>query len=435
MRRALLVLTAAILSGIGPSYGQAPAPKPATPTPTAKEKPATPAPQAVAPTPATKTTSNLPGSVEPTFDQGTAGRLKEAIQKYAAIAAHGGWPKIPADAKFALGTAGANDALLRQRLIAGGDLAADQATGVFDAEVVAAIKRFQTRHGLPAIGTVGPKTMAALNVPVEERRKQLEASLLRTSAIGFGFGTRFVAVNIPAAYVEAVENDKVVHRYRVVVGKTEKPSPTVSAEITDINLNPRWTVPASITKNEIANHMRKDPTYLSRMHMQLYDERDAVVDPASVNWNADKAPGVIVRQDPGPWNALGELKINMPNAYAVYMHDTNQRSLLSRDYRFDSHGCVRVDQVRDLATWLLQDTPGWDRAKIDFAIASGERQSVALAKKVPVAWIYLTGWMTRDGIVHFRDDVYDQDDQLLDATAEEKAFFEQAQRNSDKSTN
>lgn len=435
MRRALFVLTAAILSGTVPSYGQAPAPKPATPAPAAKEKPATPAPQAVAPTPTTKTTSNLPGSVEPTFDQGTAGRLKEAIQKYAAIAAHGGWPKIPADAKFALGTAGANDALLRQRLIAGGDLAADQATGVFDAEVVAAIKRFQTRHGLPAIGTVGPKTMAALNVSVEERRKQLEASLLRTSAIGFGFGARFVAVNIPAAYVEAVENDKVVHRYRVVVGKTEKPSPTVSAEITDINLNPRWTVPASITKNEIANHMRKDPTYLSRMHMQLYDEHDAVVDPASVNWNTDKAPGVIVRQDPGSWNALGELKINMPNAYAVYMHDTNQRSLLNRDYRFDSHGCVRVDQVRDLATWLLQDTPGWDRAKIDFAIASGERQSVALARKVPVAWIYLTGWMTRDGVVHFRDDVYDQDDQLLDATAEEKAFFEQAQRNSDKSTN
>lgn len=435
MRRALFVLTAAILSGIGPSYGQAPAPTPATPAPAAREKPTTPAPQAVAPTPATKTTSTLPGSAEPTFDQGTAGRLKEAIQKYAAIAARGGWPKIPTDAKFTLGTAGANDALLRQRLIAGGDLGADHATGAFDAEAVAAIKRFQTRHGLPAIGTVGPKTMAALNVPVEERRKQLEASLLRTSAIGFGFGTRFVAVNIPAAYVEAVENDKVIHRYRVIVGKTEKPSPTVSTEITDINLNPRWTVPASITKNEIAGHMRKDPTYLSRMHMQLYNEHDAVVDPATVNWSGDKAPNVIVRQDPGPWNALGELKINMPNAYAVYMHDTNQRSLLSRDYRFDSHGCVRVDQVRDLAAWLLQDTAGWDRAKIDFAIASGERQSIALAKKVPVAWVYLTGWMTRDGIVHFRDDVYDQDDQLLDATAEEKAFFEQAQRNSDKSTN
>jgi murein L,D-transpeptidase YcbB/YkuD len=123
----------------------------------------------------------------------------------------------------------------------------------------------------------------------------------------------------------------------------------------------------------------------------------------------------------------------MPNSYAVYMHDTNQKSLLSKDYRFDSHGCVRVDQVRDLAAWLLRDTPGWDRAKIDAVIATGERQTVPLSKKVPVAWIYLTGWMTRDGTVHFRDDVYDQDDQLLDATAEEKAFFEQAARNSDTS--
>jgi murein L,D-transpeptidase YcbB/YkuD len=120
------------------------------------------------------------------------------------------------------------------------------------------------------------------------------------------------------------------------------------------------------------------------------------------------------------------LKIDMPNAYAVYMHDTNQKNLFSEDVRFESHGCVRVDNVRDLAAWLLQETPNWERPQIDAAIATGVKQSVKLEKKVPVAWIYLTAWMTRDQIVQFRGDVYDQDAQLVEATSEEKAFFDQA---------
>jgi murein L,D-transpeptidase YcbB/YkuD len=315
---------------------------------------------------------------------------------------------------------------LRRRLVVTEDLAATDATGPFDANVVTGIKHFQTRHGLKQTGNVGPRTLAALNVPVEQRLEQLKASLQRISAIGFNFGERYVAVDIPGAFVEAVENKKVVHRYRVVVGKTEKPSPTVAAEITDINLNPRWTVPASITKNEIAAHMRKDPSYLSRMHMQTYDSHDAVIDAAGIDWSADKTPNAIVRQEPGAWNALGQIKINMPNAYAVYMHDTNQKSLLSADYRFDSHGCVRVEDVKELAAWLLKDTPEWDLARIDSAIATGERQTVKLSKKVPVAWIYLTAWMTADSGIQFRDDVYEQDAQLLAATTEEKAFFDQA---------
>jgi len=426
MPRTAIAIVILTLIGGYPALGQ---------SPPQKDKSVTPVMQSGKTEASARLTRDLPDTDEPTFDPGTADRLKIAIQQYAAIAAAGGWPTLPKDAKFAMGTSGPSDALLRRRLIISGDLAADRSTGAFDEAVAAGVKHFQARHGIPQTGTVGPRTLAALNVPVEQRRKQLEASLLRTSAIGFQFGPRFVMVNIPAAYVEAVENGKVAHRYRVVVGKTDKPSPTVSAEIVDINLNPRWTVPSSITKNEIAGHMRTDPSYLSRMHMQLYDVHDAPVDPANIDWSEGKTPNVIVRQEPGPWNALGQLKINMPNAYAVYMHDTNQKNLLSKDYRFDSHGCVRVDQVRDLAAWLLRDTPDWDRAKIDAAIAAGASQTVTLSRKVPVAWIYLTGWMTDDHVVHFRDDIYEQDDQLLDATAEEKAFFEQAQRNSDQSGN
>jgi murein L,D-transpeptidase YcbB/YkuD len=133
-----------------------------------------------------------------------------------------------------------------------------------------------------------------------------------------------------------------------------------------------------------------------------------------------------VRQQSGTWNALGAVKIDMPNPYSVYMHDTNQRNLFSDDYRFDSHGCSRVDNVRDLAAWLLKDLPHWSRAAIDAAIATGQREDIHLPRKVPVAWIYLTGWMTKDQTVQFRHDIYDQDAQLLETTAEEAAFFNQA---------
>jgi murein L,D-transpeptidase YcbB/YkuD len=150
------------------------------------------------------------------------------------------------------------------------------------------------------------------------------------------------------------------------------------------------------------------------------------MDPHSVDWSATQTPNFTVRQESGAWNALGSVRIDMPNSYSVYMHDTNQKSLFSDDYRFDSHGCARVDNVRDLAAWLLKDLPKWNRQEIDQVIGSGQRQDIHLPQRIPVAWIYLTGWMTRDQTVQFRNDIYDQDAQLLEATAEEEAFFNQA---------
>src|SRR5258705_8861534 len=235
-----------------------------------------------------------------------------------------------------------------------------------------------------------------------------------------------VVVNIPTAFAEAFKNDPLVRRYRVIVGKTENPSPTLTAEITSVNLNPTWTVPSSIAKTEISAHMRKDPSYLSRMHMDVLGANDAPIDPGLVDWSSARTPNFTVRQQSGSWNALGAVKIDMPNSYSVYMHDTNQRNLFSDDYRFDSHGCARVDNVRDLAAWLLKDMPQWSRASIDATIATGQRHDIPLTKKVPVAWIYLTGWMTKEQTVQFRNDIYDQDEQLLEATAEEAAFFNQA---------
>jgi L,D-transpeptidase YcbB len=400
-------------------------PAPAKPAASAPAKAA--APKVAASTPESRSAEALALSHEPTFDEGTAQRIKEAALSYSDIAVRGGWPVIPTDAKFGPGVAGANDDLLRKRLIISGDLVDTKTSGAFDNNVAEAVKRFQVRHGLAATGTVTPRTIAALNVSVQKRIKQLEASLERLEQTKFEFGQRYVVVNLPATFAEAVENDKVVRRYRVIVGKTEKPSPTLTAQITGVVLNPTWTVPSSIAKTEISAHMRKDPTYLSRMHMDVLDTHDQPIDPHAVDWSGTRTPNFTVRQQNGTFNALGAVKIDMPNSYSVYMHDTNQRNLFSDDYRFDSHGCSRVDNVRDLATWLLsEEMPKWNRAAIDAAIATGTHQEVALPKKVPVAWIYLTAWMTRDQTVQFRNDIYAQDEQLLEATAEEAAFFNQA---------
>ena len=431
--RTMTLLAMATMLAAAPAFGQSAAPAPAKPVTAAPAAGSNPAhvapakPAVVASTPESRSAAALALSHEPTFDEGTAQRIKEAALSYSDIAVRGGWPAIPADAKFAIGMPGPNDDLLRKRLIISGDLADDKATGPFDDVVAEAIKRFQVRHGLAATATVTPRTLAALNVPVQKRIKQLEASLERLENINFAFGPRYVVVNLPATFAEAVENDQVVRRYRVIVGKTEKPSPTLTAEITSVNLNPTWTVPSSIAKTEISAHMRKDPGYLARMHMDVLDAHDNPIDPHSVDWSGTHTPNFTVRQQNGAFNALGAVKIDMPNPYSVYMHDTNQRNLFSDDYRFDSHGCSRVDNVRDLAAWLLQEEmPQWNRAAIDAAIATGQREDIRLPKKVPVAWIYLTAWMTRDQTVQFRNDIYDQDEQLLEATAEEAAFFSQA---------
>jgi murein L,D-transpeptidase YcbB/YkuD len=379
----------------------------------AAAKPAQPPPKPAS-TPESRSAAELALSADPVFDEGTYQRIKQALLSYSAIQVRGGWPALPADAKLAPGTSGPDVALLRQHLVISDDMSEEKWAGdAYDSDLVEAVKRFQLRHGLDATGSVGKETLRALNVPVGDRIKQLEASVERLMGMDFVFAERYVVVNIPAAFVEAIANGRVERRYRVIVGKIDRPSPTLTAAITAVDLNPTWTVPLSITKNEIFARMRKDPSYLSRMHMRLLGGHDEDISPASIDWSSDRSPNFTVRQDAGSWNALGYLKIDMPNPYSVYMHDTDTRKLFADDYRFDSHGCTRVDNVRDLAAWILQDgPPGWDRPAIDAGIEAGQTKIINLPRKIPVAWVYLTGWVTRDGTVEFRDDVYKHDEAL-----------------------
>jgi L,D-transpeptidase YcbB len=387
---------------------------PVLPVPVLAQGVAPAAPKTKPPAPAAKPAAPrllVSQSPNPTFDEGTVQRISAAMLSYTVLEVQGGWPTLPASAKLAPGAKGPDVALLRQRLAMTEDLPADKAEGdVYDEAVVAAVKYFQGRHGLEETGSVGTKTLAALNVPVGKRLRQLAASLDRLSLMDFKFGQRYVVVNLPAAFAEAVEGDKVVRRYVVQVGKPDRPSPTLATFITTVNLNPTWTVPLGILKKDVIPRMRKDPGYAGRMHMKVLDGAGHEVDPAAVDWNSDRAPNFTIRQDSGTWNALGSVRIDMPNPHSVYMHDTNHKEFFSADYRFQSSGCTRVEDPRALATWLLADNPGWSRAQIDAGIAKGERTDIKLNHKVPVAWIYLTGWVTRDNVIHFRDDVYGHDE-------------------------
>ncbi len=347
---------------------------------------------------------------EPSYGPNTYDRTLDALIAHEDIASRGGWPRVPASASALKPDAqGPDVVVLKQRLLASGDLPPEAMPGdIYDASVIAAVKRFQLRHGLSDLGTVGRLTLKALNVPVESRLNQLTATLERLKSNGFAFTGRYVVVNIPGASVEAVENGIVQRRHLAIVGRSDRQSPVLQASITSVNLNPYWTVPTSIVKADIIPKMRKEPDFITKSNMKLLGAENKEIDPATVNWAALNGPHFTVRQEPGPLNALGQLKIDMPNSEAVYLHDTPKKSLFRNDVRFNSSGCARVEGVRDLAAWLLEGSE-WTLPAIEAEIAKGERKNIPLKKPVPVAWVYLTGWQGADGLVQFRDDIYSLD--------------------------
>ncbi len=350
----------------------------------------------------------------PTFQPNTFFTTAKASERYGAIADAGGWPIVPTALKP--GAKGPAVAILRQRLAAEGDLEAAKVSGPgadkWDEDVTAAVKHFQSRMGLRETGVVAGATLKAMNVPAKTRFKQLASSAQRLAGVNFPFGDRYVVVNIPSLSVEAIDNGHVAHHYVAIVGDVDHQSPEIAARISVINLNPTWTVPTSIIKKEIIPKMQRDPGYLSRAKIRILDGSGNVVDPKSINWSTERAVNYTLRQDSGASNSLGAIRIGMPNKLAVYMHDTPSKNLFGADYRFLSHGCVRVQGVYDLAEWLLQGTPGgpaagnWDKQALLDRVKKGEREDVKLAKVVPVIWVYLTGWANADGAVNFRDDVY-----------------------------
>lgn len=301
---------------------------------------------------------------------------------------------------------------LRQRLAASGDLSSSAGMSQsFDSYVDAAVKRFQARHGLPADGVTGDFTYKSMNVDAQVRLNQLRINLdrLTPKAELVSKETRFVMVNIPAAQIEAVEDGVVAQRHTAVVGKIDRQTPLLDSKISQIILNPFWTVPKSIIRKDIIPLMQRKPSYLADNNIHLYNNKGEEVSPESVNWHSDDAVNLMFRQDPGKINAMSSTKINFANPYAVYMHDTPQQTLFNNLMRFDSSGCIRIQNIRDLNQWILKNTPGWDRQQMEAVIASRKNTPINIPDPIPLHFVYISAWSTGEGVTQFRDDIYHMD--------------------------
>lgn len=340
--------------------------------------------------------------------------LDNAIGRYQQLAQKGGWPQIPGNRMIRPGDDDDRIPLVRRRLAATGELRGGTGyeTFNFDGELEVAVRKFQENHGLRPSGRIDRPTLQALNVPVQARVAQLKLNYQRINElIGQRIEDRFVMVNVPAFQLEAVTNGTVEQRHRVIVGKPERQSPVVKAHIRALNFFPFWRVPDSVATLDLIPKLRKEPEYLQKEQIRVLSGNfnGQELDATQIDWTQADATRIKFRQDPGPQNALGLMRIDMPNEHGVYMHDTPMKPLFTQAARAFSAGCVRVQDPFDLGAWIARDEPGWDRKRIDEILASGTAVDLTLARQIPVYFAYITAWAEPDGRVLFRPDIYGRD--------------------------
>jgi murein L,D-transpeptidase YcbB/YkuD len=351
-------------------------------------------------------------------------RGRERLKEYRALAAVGGWPTIPEGPTLKPGMTDPRAATLRSRLQVTKDLApagnAPPAAGLdfYDADLEAAVRRFQERHGLTADGAVGPATRAAMNVSVQHRIDQMRVNLERGRWVLHEVKGDLVLVNVAGFEVAYFRDDEPVWRSKVIVGRPYRETPIFKSQITYVVFNPTWTIPPTILVKDKLPVIKRDPGYLKRNNIRVIDSRGREVDPYSVNWSqygAGRMPPYQLRQDPGEDNALGLVKIMFPNPHMVYLHDTPAKSLFEKDERTFSSGCIRVQKAFELAELVLDDPAQWNQQTMAEVVATKEMQTVNLGRPVPVLILYWTAQPRPDGQVIFSNDVYGRDPPTLAA--------------------
>jgi murein L,D-transpeptidase YcbB/YkuD len=354
--------------------------------------------------------------------------MDKAIERFKRIVARGGWPRIGKTNLMRPGDDNEAIAAVRRRLVISGDIP-DQGASYnngsyhYDEWVEYGVKRFQRRHGLRESGKLDRPTRAQLDVTAQARLQQLELNRRRIAALAEGrIEDRYVLVNVPAFQLEAVERFEVARRHRVIVGKPNRQTPAIAATIKGLNFFPFWRVPESVAKLDLIPRLVKEPEYLQKEHIRIVQGRfdGPEIQLASVNLAAADTKQVLFRQDPGPWNALGLVRIDMPNKHIVYMHDTPMKPLFKQPFRAFSAGCVRVEGVMDLVGWIAKYEPGLSGADaISRLIEQGHAMDptngrpkeldITLTRPIPVIFTYVTAWAERDGTVAFRPDIYGRD--------------------------
>ncbi len=315
-------------------------------------------------------------------------------------------PSVPEGKSMKVGMRDTRVVLLRRKL---GLAVPQQDADLYSKEVSDKVEKFQADNGLIADGIAGKATLAVLNKNPEDLIPDIIANMERWRWLPRDLGAFHIMVNIPSFHLEVTRNDKIIHETRVVVGKAQHKTPLFSDEMEYVVVNPYWNVPNSIAANELLPKIKSDPgSFFSSTNYQVLASvkgRTQVVDPAKLDWEKVEPGMVRLRQTPGTRNALGDVKFLFPNQHSVYLHDTPSRSLFNRDYRAFSHGCVRVQNPMDFADVILRQTENWGSDRLKKMIG-GDEKWVTLSKKIPVHLAYFTTWMSENGTLQLRSDIY-----------------------------
>jgi murein L,D-transpeptidase YcbB/YkuD len=352
-------------------------------------------------------------------------RFKSALKKYRAFQANGGWEPVPAGPTLKKGMHDGRVQFLRKRLQITGDLTTESAnTEAFDDQLEKAVMRFQRRHHLAADGAVGKQTLEALNVPVENRIDQIRINLERLRWVLHAISGKFIIADIAGFKVFVYKDNEITWTSRVQVGRPYRQTPVFKATITYMELNPTWTVPPGILARDILPAVKKDPSYLKDRNIRVIDRSGNIINQNTIDWSKYSGRNFPyqLRQDPGPNNAMGLIKIMFPNKHLVFIHDTPSRSLFDRTDRTFSSGCIRTEKPFELAEILLDNPAKWNQESFKRIIDSGQTQTIRLPKPVPVLLFYWTAAMEPDGSVRFKKDPYKRDAEVLEGLNGEFKF-------------
>ena len=331
------------------------------------------------------------------------------------------WPRIPQGPLLREGTSDPRVPLLRQRLAVSPAILPVPMSGeplhhsVYDAELVQAVTAFQRSHHLQADGIVGPETLAALNVPLADRLVQIRVNLERLRWLAREEEDSFVLVDIAGAEISFFRAGERVWSARTQVGRPSRPTPRLRSEITHLTFNPTWTVPPTILRNDMLPSIREDIGYLDRNRLRILDYDGNRLDPEEVDW--DSPAGIMLRQDPGPDNALGRVAIRFPNPFLVYLHDTPSQRHFAADRRAVSSGCVRVERPMELVDLLMADGSDAGSGAAKRLLNEDRTHNFHLARPIPIILAYWTADADADGNIRFRPDIYRTDERVARALA------------------
>ncbi|MEA1888744.1 MAG: L,D-transpeptidase family protein [Pseudomonadota bacterium] len=345
--------------------------------------------------------------------------MRKGLKQYRNIDINGGWGTVPAGPLLKKGTISERIPWLQSRLRATGDLALGTPVSrdAFTSEVEQALIRFQQRHGLNPDGIVGPATLAELNVPIEQRIDQIRVNMERLRWVSRALPDDYLLVDIAEFRVMLYQNGQLTWTTRAVVGRPYRKTPVFRSTMSYLVINPTWTVPPTILKEDLLPKLRQDSSLLTEKKLTVIDHAGHEIDPASIDWSSVtlKNFNYNLRQRPGSNNALGRIKFMFPNNYSVYLHDTPSKNLFDASQRAFSSGCIRIEDPLELAELLLQSNDGWDRKRLEHEIATGQTRTVKLKQPIPVLLMYFTAEAREDSLILFRKDLYDRDASIVDA--------------------